>query len=52
MLITKASAGVFVNGNAKVVAADVIASNGVVHVVDSALLPPSFTAPAPVAKVI
>jgi transforming growth factor-beta-induced protein len=52
MSITKTSAGVIVNGNAKVVIADVMASNGVVHVVDSVLLPPSFLAPvAPIATV-
>lgn len=32
--------GVFVNGNAQVVSADVTADNGVIHVIDKVLLPP------------
>jgi uncharacterized surface protein with fasciclin (FAS1) repeats len=52
LLIAKNSAGVTVNGNDKVVVADMIASNGVVHVVDSVLLPSPFKVPAPVAKVV
>ncbi|WP_353890866.1 fasciclin domain-containing protein [uncultured Sneathiella sp.] len=33
--------GVVLNGSAKVVAADVIASNGVIHVIDTVILPPA-----------
>jgi uncharacterized surface protein with fasciclin (FAS1) repeats len=33
--------GVMINGSAKVIAADVMASNGVIHVIDTVLLPPS-----------
>ncbi|MFC4270285.1 fasciclin domain-containing protein [Sneathiella chungangensis] len=33
--------GVMLNGSAKVVAADVMASNGVIHVIDTVILPPS-----------
>mgnify|MGYP002630818822 CR=1 FL=1 len=35
--------GVFINGNTQVVATDIAGSNGVVHVIDRALLPPSQT---------
>ncbi len=34
-------AGVFINGNSEVVAIDIAGSNGVVHVIDRTLLPPS-----------
>ncbi len=40
IFVTKNSAGVYVNG-IKVVAADVSASNGVIHVLEKVLLPPS-----------
>jgi uncharacterized surface protein with fasciclin (FAS1) repeats len=33
--------GVVLNGSAKVVTADVIASNGVIHVIDTVILPPA-----------
>jgi predicted GTPase len=33
---------VYVNGGAQVIAADVLASNGVVHVIDQVLMPPSL----------
>jgi uncharacterized surface protein with fasciclin (FAS1) repeats len=39
--LTKNSNGVFINGNAKVVAPDVAASNGIIHGIDQVLLPPS-----------
>jgi transforming growth factor-beta-induced protein len=35
-------AGVFINGNTQVVATDIPGSNGVVHVIDRTLLPPSM----------
>ena len=38
---------VALNGNVNVTAADVAASNGVIHVIDSVLLPPGFVLPAP-----
>lgn len=41
--LSKGSAGVFINGNSKVNTADIDASNGVVHVIDRTLMPPSET---------
>jgi transforming growth factor-beta-induced protein len=41
--LSKGSAGVFINGTSKVTSADITASNGVVHVIDRTLLPPSKT---------
>ena len=35
--------GVFINGTTEVVATDIVGSNGVVHVIDRTLLPPSKT---------
>lgn len=35
--------GIFINGTTKVIAADINGSNGVVHVIDRTLLPPSQT---------
>ncbi|WP_432713191.1 fasciclin domain-containing protein [Pedobacter sp.] len=40
VFITKNSSGVFVNG-AKVIEADIMASNGVIHVINTVLMPPS-----------
>ncbi len=37
MYITKNASGVFINGNTKVIATDVNASNGVIHVLDNVL---------------
>lgn len=41
--LSKGSAGVFINGGSKVTTADIDASNGVVHVIDRVLVPPSET---------
>jgi transforming growth factor-beta-induced protein len=41
--LSKGAAGVFINGTSKVTTADITASNGVVHVIDRTLLPPSKT---------
>lgn len=41
--LSKGAAGVFINGSSKVTAADIEGSNGVVHVIDRTLLPPSKT---------
>jgi transforming growth factor-beta-induced protein len=41
--LSKGSAGVFINGSSKVTTADIEASNGVVHVIDRTLIPPSQT---------
>ena len=41
--LSKGGAGVFINGTTKVTATDIQASNGVVHVIDRTLLPPSQT---------
>jgi uncharacterized surface protein with fasciclin (FAS1) repeats len=41
LYITKNANGVYLNGNTKVSATDVAASNGVIHVLDNVLIPPS-----------
>ncbi|RSK48751.1 fasciclin domain-containing protein [Hymenobacter rigui] len=41
--LSKNSNGVFINGNTKVVTADVAASNGTIHAIDNVLMPPSQT---------
>lgn len=41
--LSKSAAGVFINGTTEVIATDIAASNGVVHVIDRTLLPPSKT---------
>jgi transforming growth factor-beta-induced protein len=41
--LSKNSGGVFINGSTKVSTADIDASNGVVHVIDKTLMPPSET---------
>jgi transforming growth factor-beta-induced protein len=41
--LSKNSNGVFINGNSKVTTADIQGSNGVVHVIDRTLMPPSET---------
>jgi uncharacterized surface protein with fasciclin (FAS1) repeats len=41
IFLSKNSSGVFVNGNSKVINADVPASNGIIHVIDNVILPPS-----------
>jgi len=43
LYLSKGSAGVFINGNSKVVTADVPAANGVIHAIDRVLLPPTRT---------
>lgn len=39
--LSKNADGVFINGNIKVVSTDVSASNGVIHVIDNVIMPPS-----------
>merc|ERR1712151_1293672 len=41
VLVTSSSGGVMINGNSKVIAADIAATNGVVHIIDTVLLPPA-----------
>jgi uncharacterized surface protein with fasciclin (FAS1) repeats len=41
--VTKNANGVFINGSSKVIATDVVASNGVIHVLDNVLSVPSTT---------
>jgi transforming growth factor-beta-induced protein len=41
--LSKGTAGVFINGTTKVTTTDIKGSNGVVHVIDRTLLPPSKT---------
>ncbi|MCD9016675.1 fasciclin domain-containing protein [Parachryseolinea silvisoli] len=42
-LSNNGSAGVFINGTTKVTTTDILGSNGVVHVIDRTLMPPSKT---------
>ncbi|MCU0324949.1 MAG: fasciclin domain-containing protein [Spirosomaceae bacterium] len=39
--LSKNSTGVFVNGNSRVTTADVPASNGVIHIIDNVIVPPT-----------
>ncbi|MDZ7896858.1 MAG: fasciclin domain-containing protein [Arcicella sp.] len=39
--LSKNTDGVFINGNIKVIATDVTASNGVIHVIDNVIIPPT-----------
>jgi uncharacterized surface protein with fasciclin (FAS1) repeats len=41
--LTKSAKGVFINGNSQVTQADVSGSNGVIHVIDNVIVPPSKT---------
>jgi transforming growth factor-beta-induced protein len=43
LYLSKNASGVFINGTSKVTTADVAASNGVVHVIDRTLIPPTKT---------
>merc|ERR1712157_477590 len=42
LLVQKSWRGVYINGKAKVTTADVAATNGVVHVIDTVLIPPQM----------
>jgi transforming growth factor-beta-induced protein len=44
--ISVSDGGVVLNGNSRVTATDITASNGVIHVIDTVILPPSLSAPA------
>jgi uncharacterized surface protein with fasciclin (FAS1) repeats len=41
IFLSKNSSGVFINGKIKVIATDVPASNGTIHVIDNVIVPPS-----------
>jgi uncharacterized surface protein with fasciclin (FAS1) repeats len=41
--LSKNADGVFINGNIKVIATDVTASNGVIHVIDNVIIPPTVS---------
>jgi transforming growth factor-beta-induced protein len=41
--LSKGAAGVFINGTTKVTTPNVLASNGVIHIIDRTLLPPTQT---------
>merc|ERR1712032_1090877 len=41
VLVRSSSAGVIINGKSKVIAADIAATNGVVHIIDTVLMPPA-----------
>merc|ERR1712032_1648116 len=41
VLVTSSSAGVTINGDSKVIKADIAATNGVVHIIDTVLMPPA-----------
>merc|ERR1712032_321103 len=43
VLVTSSSAGVTINGDSKVIKADIAATNGVVHIIDTVLMPPRPT---------
>lgn len=43
IFLSKNSNGVFINGKIKVIAADVTTSNGVIHVIDDVIVPPTQT---------
>merc|ERR1719326_2734961 len=43
VLVRSSSAGVTINRNSKVIAADIAATNGVVHIIDTVLMPPTPT---------
>jgi len=45
LLVEKHFSGVYINRKAKVTTADVAASNGVVHIINTVLVPPSVSAP-------
>merc|ERR1712147_197252 len=47
VVITSSSDGVRINRNSKVTVADIAATNGVVHIIDTVLIPPSPTTMAP-----
>jgi len=50
IMIAKSDDGVTLNGNVMVSAADVMATNGVIHVIDNVLLPPSLQAQPTIAE--
>ena len=45
LTITKSAKGVYVNGQSQVTNADIMASNGVVHIINHVLLFPGFMPP-------
>merc|ERR1712032_788917 len=52
VLVTSSSAGVTINGDSKVIKADIAATNGVVHIIDTVLMPPATAVSGPSKNIV